>query len=81
MIQRQGWVVTDNKNRQKVCLVQFNLHQISQIRTQKHVSGHFDPFQIARKIRPIGVRLRNNFDLSEDVPENFETIFLLTKKE
>ena len=39
---------------------------ISQISTQKYGSGHFDPVLIARKIRPIGGRLRNHSYQSED---------------
>ena len=44
------------------------LISISQISTQKYGSGHFDPFQIAGKFRPIR-------------PENVEIIFLLNSKE
>ena len=40
---------------------------ISQISTQKYGSGHFDQFQITKKNRPIGGRLRNYSDKSEHV--------------
>ena len=53
---------------------------ISQIRTQKYESGHFDPFLITRKIRTIGGRIRNHSHLRAR-PENFEIIFLLISKE
>ena len=45
------------------------LHLIScsQSRTQKYELVHFDPFYIARKICPIGARLRNQSDQSEEV--------------
>ena len=43
------------------------LMPISQISTQKYGSGHFDPFLIAGKIRPIGRPLRNHSIQSEDV--------------
>ena len=43
-------------------------------------SGHFDPFQIARKIRPIGERLRNHSDQSEDVLRIFNLYICLFQK-
>ena len=37
----------------KSLLSALQLMSISQTRTQKYVSGHFDPFYIIRKFRPI----------------------------
>ena len=66
MIQLRGRrVVTDYKNWQKNLLCALQLMSISKISTQKCGSGHFDPFLITRKIRPIGGRLRNHSDQSE----------------
>jgi len=75
VIQRRGRVETDYKNRQKVCF-----SKISQISTQNYGSGHFDPFKIARKIRPIGGRLRNHSDQSEDALRILKLNFCLLDK-
>ena len=67
MIQRRGWVVTYVLQKSAKCLLStLQLMSINQIITQKYGSGHFDPFKITR-IRPIGGRLRNLYDQSEQV--------------
>ena len=74
-----------NERSAKSLLSALQLMSIIQISTQKYGSGHFDPFGITRKIRPIGGRLRNHSDQSEHVLRisilNFEIIFLPISKE
>ena len=56
------------------------LMSISKISTQRYGSGHFDPFQIARKIRQLGDRLRNQSGQSEDVLRILKLYFCLFQK-
>ena len=64
----------------KSLLCALQIMSISQISTQKYGSGHFDPFWIARKFRPIGERLRNHADKSEHFLRILELYFCLLHK-
>ena len=64
----------------KSLLSALQLMTISQISIQKYGSGHFDPFLITRKIRPIGGRLRNHSDQSEHALRIMELYFCLFQR-
>ena len=80
VIQRWGLVVTEYKKPAKSLLSALKWMSISKISTQKYGSGHFDPFLITRKIRPIGGRIRNHSDQSEHVLRILKLYFCLFQK-
>ena len=80
VIQRRGRVVTDYKKSAKSLPCALQLISISQIIPQKYGSRHFDLFLITRKNRPIGGRLRNHGDQSEDVLRILKLYFCLFQK-
>ena len=68
------------KKSAKSLLTALQLISISQISTQKYGSGHFEPFKIARKFRPIGGRLMNHSDQSEDALRIYKLYFASIQK-